>query len=358
MTTIKRPGYTITIEEPAVYVDNAARRRSGHMTHALAALDERRFIDFNSNCSAVRSGGHSAFGFVEYRTSEDAGKTYSDAKVLPISWEKLMDGMQTLSVEKAVATDTGRIVAVCLTNNAVAEEICCEPWDKPFVISSDDFGKTWSGPRDFTPYPGRPYAACYHHGTVFIMHFCNEHFLGSKPEHLYRLYCSTDNGETFTERAVIPFPDTVRRGYSALLFAPDGTLHAYAYNEADEAHTDHAVSHDEGRTWEALDPVVTKQGLRNPQMAVLDGVFIAHGRAGDAKGFILYTSLDGTNWDEGTKIVETAFPAGAYYSNNVTLSDEKGRFLLIQYSHPYDFTQKDWLGRVNVMHTVLRVIKP
>ena len=357
MLVIRREGFTVTVEEPTVYVDNQARRRSGHMTHGLAALDGKRFIDFNSNCSAERAGGHSTYGYVEYRTSEDAGKTYSEPSILPLSWEMFLDGIYSLSVEKVVATGTGRLVAVCLKNSAAGEELCCEPWQEPFVIISDDFGKTWSSPRGFTPYKGRPYAACYQSGTIFIMHNCNEHFLGSSPEHLYRLYVSTDNGETFSERAVIPFPDTTRRAYSALLFAPDGVLHAYAYNEADEAHTDHAVSRDEGKTWEVLPPVVTAKGLRNPQMAVIDGVFIAHGRAGDAKGLILYTSLDGCTWDEGTKIVEVPYPAGAYYSNNVVLEDEKGKFLLMQYSHPYTMDSPYWNARVNVMHAVLRVEK-
>jgi hypothetical protein len=41
----------------------------------------------------------------------------------------------------------------------------------------------------------------------------------------------------------------------------------------------------------------------------------------------------------------------AYYSNNINLKDEKGNFLLIQYSDSYDG------NRVNVMHQKLRIIK-
>lgn len=72
---IKRNGYTIEVSEPEVYVDNQARNRSGHMSHAMTEFKPGCFIEFNSNCSATRCGGHSAFGWTEYRISRDAGKT-------------------------------------------------------------------------------------------------------------------------------------------------------------------------------------------------------------------------------------------------------------------------------------------
>ncbi|MBQ3140925.1 MAG: hypothetical protein IJC25_03065 [Clostridia bacterium] len=46
---IEHDGYTLIVEEPTVFVDNKARRRSGHMTHALAEFAPGCFIDFNSN---------------------------------------------------------------------------------------------------------------------------------------------------------------------------------------------------------------------------------------------------------------------------------------------------------------------
>ena len=33
--TIDREKYSVEFEEPTVYVDNKARKRSGHMTHAM-----------------------------------------------------------------------------------------------------------------------------------------------------------------------------------------------------------------------------------------------------------------------------------------------------------------------------------
>ena len=73
--TIEHDTYTVLFDEPTLYVDNEARGRSGHMTHAMAEFAPGKFIDFNSNCSAVRLGGHYPYGWVEYRISEDAGKT-------------------------------------------------------------------------------------------------------------------------------------------------------------------------------------------------------------------------------------------------------------------------------------------
>ena len=74
---IKRHGYTVSLSDPILYVDNESRGRSGHMSHALAEYAPGKIMDFNSNCSAKRFEGHSTFGFIEYRTSEDGGETYS-----------------------------------------------------------------------------------------------------------------------------------------------------------------------------------------------------------------------------------------------------------------------------------------
>ena len=88
------------ISEPELYVDNQARRRSGHMSHAMIEYQPGRIIDFNSNCSAVRSFGHSAFGWIEYRYSEDYGRHWSEVHELPYSKQEFFDGNYTISIEK------------------------------------------------------------------------------------------------------------------------------------------------------------------------------------------------------------------------------------------------------------------
>lgn len=348
MMEIKREDFTVLVEEPQMYVDNKARHRSGHMSHAMAYIGENQFIAFNSNCSAVRGDGHWPYGWVEYRLSYDAGATFSPARDLPYSVESFLDGVYTISVEKAVGCDDGSIVAFCLRNDATTAT-CCEPWDTPQYIVSYDNGECWTKPTELSQYKGRVYDALYHKGEIYVLMFCNEHFLGANEQDVYRIYKSEDNGKTFYELGVVPF-DTLGRGYGAMLFDENEILHIYVYNSENETEIDHAISRDFGKSWEICPNCYVALGVRNPQIARLNGVFLLHGRGCKASGLVLYTSKDGFNWDEGAVIVES-YPCCAYYSNNINLSDEKGDFLLVQYSDIYD----GW-ARVNVKHLKLRVI--
>lgn len=343
---IVHKNYTIEMEEPTVYVDNQKRGRSGHMSHAMAEFAPNCFIDFQANCSCVRWDGHSPYGWIEYRISRDCGKTYSDLQTLPYSMDSFLDGIYMISVEKAVACSNGSIIAFCLRNDGT-NLTCCEPWHTPMYVVSNDEGKTWSEPVEYSPYPGRSYDALYHDGIIYVLHFCNEHFLGCAPEHQYRLYISTDNGKTFTEQSIIPF-NTKQRGYGSLLFDKDNMLHAYVYNEGNEQEMDHAVSRDFGKTWDILDPCYLAKGIRNPQTALIDDVYILHGRAGNVKGFVLYSSENAVDWDEGCMVIPKE-GVSAFYSNNLNLRDENGNFLLIQYSDTYEKLS------VNVMHMKLRI---
>jgi len=351
---IQRKNYVVKLGEPYVYVDNESRARSGHMSHAMAEFKKGAFIDFNSNCSAKRYGGHFPYGWVEYRISEDAGKTFSDVETLDYSYKSFLDGMNTISVEKAVACNDGTIVAFCLRNDAMKPEFC-EPWATPTLVRSCDFGKSWSEPEQYSSYPGRTYDAIYRNGVIYALHFCNPNFLGTTDEHKYRIYESTDNGKTFSELCIVPI-DGIGRGYGSMLFDDEGTLHVYAYNSNDENNMDHAISHDGGKSWEVLAPSYLKEGIRNPQTAILDGIFILHGRTGDRKGFVIYTSENGSEWDEGYFVEHKNYIAGAYYSNNLNLEDENGKFLLVQYSSPYT-KEKDpyYIATVNVKHMRVEV---
>ncbi len=346
--TIERENYSVEFDTPEVFVNNQARKRSGHMTHAMAEYAPGCFINFNANCSATRAKGHSVYGWVEYRFSEDAGRTFSEIQTLPYSWESFLNGSFTISVEKAVACDDGSLVAICLRNSMISS-VGCEPWYTPTWIRSTDLGKTWSEPQELSPYPGRPYDALYKDGVIYVLHKCGKYFCKENPEDVYRLYVSYDNGMTFEEVSVIPV-DPARRGYGAILFDEQGRLHAYAYNEASERELDHAVSCDRGKTWTMEKPCYLAHGIRNPQVALIDGVYIAHGRGEGFKGFVFYTSENGYDWDEGTYMEWTEKPISCYYSNNINLCDDEGKFLLVQYSETYDGTD-----RVNVKHVRLRV---
>lgn len=352
--TIERKNYTIIFEEPTLYVDNKSRNRSGHMTHAMAEYAPGKMICFNSNCTAEKYWGHSTFGWVEYRLSEDGGKTYSEIYELPYSKKALYDGINTISVEKAVACDDGKIVAICLRNDA---DKLCQPWDTPMTVTSVDGGKTWTREKELCPYKGRVYDACVYNGVIYVLEFCNDgtgDFCGEKEEHVYRIFTSHNNAESFEEFCVVPIP-SLGRGYGSMLFDDKGVLHVYAYNKNDEQRLDHIVSLDCGVTWEKPDVCFFKYGIRNPQTAQIDGVYVAHGRNKTSDGFVLYTSEDGYNWDEGCYIGHEK--GGCYYSNNIVLKDENGtNHLLIQYSEMYGKN-----ACVNVKHiwmTVEKVYNP
>ncbi len=294
-TTWKQSGFSLVFDQPTLYVDNQKRKRSGHMTHAMAEFRPDSVIDFNSNCSAVVSWGHMPHGVVEYRISRDAGENWGDVHTLPYSVQALYDGLFTVSVEKAVAID-GRIVAFCLRNTPCA----CTPWRTMTWICSDDEGETWSEPKELSGYRGRLYDARIQKGKIYALLHCNDaqvNFTGNDPEHVYRLYVSEDRGESFRELSVVPIP-VPGRGYGAMIFRPDGSLVVYAYNEHDECHMDWAISRDSGASFAEIGQSYLDKRIRNPQISLLDGTYILQGRAG-SRGFVFYNSPDGIQWSEG-----------------------------------------------------------
>lgn len=329
---LQRNGYKVEIEQPTLYVDNETRKRSGHMSHAMAAWSDTSYINFNSNCSSQRWSGHSTYGWIEYRTSQDSGATYSDVQKLPYSEQCFLDGIHTISVEKAVACDDGTIVAFCLRNDATGKT-CCEPWDITTVVTSSDYGKSWTSPIELCTYKGRVYDARYYNGSIYVLMLSYEYFVGVTEEHVYRVFKSDDNGKSFYEWSVLPIPG-IGHAYASLLIGGNGVFHAYAYqaHEHDMLPMDHAVSND-GKNWTMCEPCEVAKGIRNPQTAYINGVYLLHGRAHDMSGLVLYTSKDGCVWDDGTMLVDKR--GLAYYSSNVILSDEQGPFVLVQYSVPY-----------------------
>lgn len=345
---IERKNYEIILSEPTIYVDNRSRKRSGHMTHAMAQFAPGKIIDFNSNSSAVIHGGHSTYGWVEYKISEDGGETFSETYDFPYSKQSLYDGIYTISVEKAVACNDGRIVAFCLRNDA---HQLCQPWDTPMTVTSFNGGKTWTEEKQLCPYKGRVYDACYHNGVIYVLEFCNDGkgmFWGEKEEHVYRIFTSHNNGDSFEELCVVPIP-SLGRAYGAIMFDDKNNLHVYAYNVNDEQHMDHVISNDFGKTWSENKPCYLNEGIRNPQIAQIDGVYIAHGRNAERSGFVFYTSEDGQNFDEGFYLANKK--GGCYYSNNLLLKDKNGdNRLLIQYSE--NNGDKEC---VNVKHVWLKV---
>lgn len=345
--------HDLHLSESEIYVDNEARERSGHMSHAMVDMGGGRFMVFNSNCTQRRADGHSAYGFIEYRISEDYCRTFGEIRELPYAKKCLMDGRTTISVEKAVACEDGTVVALCLRNH-IFTELCCEPWDSPMVVRSTDGGESWEPHFELCPHKGRVYDARYHKGVIYVLEFCNEHFLGTNAKHVYRLYASHDQGRTFEEVCIVPFENTHSRGYGAMIFNERDELIVYAYNAADEVNMDYIVSPDYGKSWTRSGKSHVAKKIRNPQINILDGQFILHGRAGAGAGFVMYTSADGIDWDEGVSL-DTTKPS-CYYSNNIIVREEgQPERMLIQFSELYRLHLED--ACVNVMHAWLTSVK-
>ena len=336
------------IGEPILHVDNKARHRSGHMTHAMLEYQPGRIIAFNSNCSAVRALGHSAFGWVEYRYSDDYGQSWSEPCDLPYSKQEFLDGNFTISIEKAVCYNG--VITLFALRNSQFSAICAEPWTTVMTLQSSDYGKTWSKPVEFCKYAGRLYDAVVRDGIIYAVIFCNDYHVGEKPDHLYRLYRSQDNGASFQLASIIDI-ESLGHAYASLQFRPDASLVAYADNIWNGYLLSASVSNDLGLTWKRQPDIRLSWGMRNVQVSALGNGYVMHGRAYQdspwGKGFALYTSRDGLEWDDGI-LLESDKPS-CYYSNNLRLKKPDGsECLLVQYSDLYGDPENRKC--VNVMH--------
>ena len=349
----------IRLSEPEIYVDNEKRGRSGHMGHAMASLGNGKIIAFNSNTSAKRVHGHSVFGWMEYRISEDYGKSWGDIQKLDYSFDLLLNGIYTACVEKCVACNDGSIVAFC---TMCAMEGCGDKYGVPTVIRSSDEGKSWSEAVELSEFKGRIYDAFYHEGDIYVLQFCGERFFADEDKDYYRIFKSEDNGKSFYELSKVGFESMKCKAYGNMILTSDERIIVYAYNDNDEFNMDCVISEDMGKTWGKTFKSHVAKKIRNPQVNILDGQFILHGRAGEysdsgksdvytsSGAFVFYTSRDGINWDGGKILVEGR--AACFYSNNLVVKcpDEKDR-MLVQYSENCKHSSELlWSGQVNVMH--------
>lgn len=330
-------GKVVCVGTPELFVDNQARKRSGHAGHAMTETADGKLMAFFSNHSPVRANGHACFGWTEYRFSGDRGSSWEEEiHTLDYSRAEFFGGVDTIVVEKAVTCRDGSILAFCMKNSTFAP-ICSEPWFVPTYLKSTDNGLTFGAARDFCLYRGRIYDAQVIGGDVYVLMFCNDGavtFTGNRPDHVYRLYRSTDCGETFEEVSIVRM-NAMGRAYGSMQMLADGRLAIYTYNVNNEYECDFVTSRDMGKTWERPGTCYLAKGIRNPQVGVVDGVFVLHGRGAHGKGFVFYFSSDGEHWDEGAYL-ETE-KTMCYYSNNLPVrgTDGKNR-LLVQFSEVYE----------------------
>lgn len=327
-----------------LFANHEPSGRSGHMGHAMVEYAPGKALAFYPNCSAsdLRWKGHSGYGWMEYRRTEDAGKTWSAPIVEPNS-KALFDKKcgRTQMCEKAVCADDGTIILFYLTCDMVTNGHIWEPYFEPYTAVSRDGGVSWSAPRVFVNEPGRVYDVAKRDGKIYALFFANEEKPGVAhlEEHKYRLYVSEDCGETFSLLSELPFDSTINCFYGTMAFLEDGRLLVYIYDEKDEHNLKYLISGDGGRTWGLNRRAFFEKKIRNPQLVQFGGRWFMHGRSGsfgpERGHFVLYSSRDAFTWDEGVYLRKATQGAGGY-SNNLIVHDANGRErLLIQTSHAY-----------------------
>lgn len=335
-----------TVSEREIFVNHQQSRRSGHMGHALVDAGKGRILDFYSNCDGERVGGHSGYGWMEYKISTDWGRTWGASRPLPYSRKMFKEGKHTALCEKAVRTQDGRIVLFFQVTDS-SKPISCEPWSEPTYVVSTDGGETWSEASPTGADPGRIYDALADGNDILFITQANDArktFLGNRPEHVYKLWKSA-NGGPFVS-TVLPF-DAQGKGYGAMEFGLDGSLIAYVYDSKREDAPEYAMSHDRGKTWSEPRRARTVKKIRNPQLRRIGNDWFMAGRnGGKGDGLVLYHSSDGITWDEGQKIDQRPTKSGTGYYSNLLPICEPGCLprLLLQYSHVYD------KNRVNIAH--------
>lgn len=343
----------IKISEREIFINHQVYHRSGHMGHAMVDAGNGRILDFYSNCDGDRVDGHSGYGWMEYRISDDYGKSFGDPNILDYSRKLYEQGIHTAICEKAIKAPNGNILLFFQITDA-SKPISCEPWSAPTMAVSTDNGETFSMGKTIGVDSGRIYDVISNGKSIFIISQSNDasvSFLGNEPEHVYKLYRSDDSGETFYITSILPI-DAMGKGYGALEFMENGTLIAYVYDSKQEDCPEYVISEDDGITWSTPARTKTEKRIRNPQLLRVDAIWFLLGRnGGDGDGLVLYASDDGIHWNAGKKLDTRPANQGTGYYSNMLLIREPGKpaKVLIQYSHVYE------KNRVNIAHRTIEI---
>lgn len=340
-----------------LFVDHQRQGRSGHGGHSIAECKNGDILAFYSNVSGEVVKGHGTAGWSEYRRSADGGKTWSGPVVFDYS-KSVWDAGNTHSalVFCVITAPSGALIAIAVRFRGGG-------WAKhapPVYLLSYDNGKTWTEPRDVDPSASlqdlaMTFDACLVHEDIIYVVFFGGGGDGGGP---YSLYVSTDNGETFHKRSILPFDP--RNYYSTASILPDGRMIVYSYpyprsdRPEDEHYMHYVISGDRGRTWSEVRKAYFAKRIRNPQLSDRIGDFyFIHGRSGSygtAPGnFVLYYSTDAIHWDEGRFLHKKVYPGGDKYTANEVIGKYDSsvrKKLLIQSSIVYDADT----SRVNIHH--------
>ena len=323
-----------------LFVDRQKDDLSGHGNNSLAECRNGDIVAFYSvtGTGADNLNGHGVAGWSEYRRSTDGGLRWSDPVLFDYS-KRMGDGSEVCSalVYSVVTAPNGTLIATVI-------HYANERWEKqraPVYFLSDDNGHTWKGPREFGESATVDEIAFtmdtsfVHDGEVFIV------FRGGtsnmSPGGPQTLWVSDDNGQSFSQRSVLPFDDADY--YWAAGSIDDGQIIVYTYNAhhkkedpTAEQNIPYVISKDGGRTWSDVKTTHLAKGIRNMQLSgKLGELYFMHGRSGSHKrdlvgddpgpgNFVLYSSRDGIHWDEGIVLMsrlQTPGGGDCYSANEI-----------------------------------------
>lgn len=350
-----------------LFVDQQKDNRSGHGGITLTECKNGDILAFYSVTWSENWRGHSVAGWSEYRRSTDSGKSWSDPIVLDYS-KQIWDSRDLFSalVFSVETAPNGTLVATVVRYaNAF--------WEKqlpPVYLLSYDHGHTWSELRKFDESASvddismTMNTSFVHEGKIFIV------FRGGQsnmyPGGPHTLWVSYDNGESFSKRSVLPFNDADY--YWAAGALDNGDIIIYTYNahyrredQTAEKNIPYVISDDGGFTWSQLRTTYFKKGIRNMQLSgKLGEYYFMHGRSGSYQrelvdddpgpgNFVLYSSKDGINWDEGVLLMSRQKTPGGgdcYSANEIIgkYDHASPARLLIQSDISYDGS------RTNIHH--------
>lgn len=342
--------------EGILFVDHEKTNRSGHGGHCVTECSNGDIIAFYMNTWAEEWRGHGAGGWSSYKRSTDGGKTWSepvDFKYSVDTWNNSDDGVYSAMVFGVVKAPDGTLIATVVR---FADAL----WRKvlpPVYLTSNDNGYTWSEPKDLDKDATVDDVSMtfntnfVHNNEVFIICFGGAQSPSIGP---YSLYVSKDNGKSFSRRSILPFDH--RNYYSAASVLENGNIIVYSYpyptngryadprKDTDEKNIPYVISKDGGHTWSEVKTTYFAKSIRNPQMSTskVGDYYFIHGRSGsygeNPNNFVLYSSKDGINWDEGVYLVSREKTpragAGDFYSGNAVVGNPKR--LLIQADISYN----------------------
>jgi Neuraminidase (sialidase) len=355
--------------EGILFVDHEKNGRSGHGGHAVTECSNGDIIAFYMNTWGEEQRGHGSGGWSSYKRSKDGGKTWGEPVDLKYSWDmwnKWDKEVHSAMVFGATTAPDGTIIATVV-------RFADASWHKrlpPVYLLSHDNGYTWSEPMEFDKN-----ATVYDIAMTFNTNFVRNNevfivFFGG-PENPsvgpYSLYVSKDNGKTFSRCSILPFDH--RNYYCAASALDNGDIIVYSYpyptdgrfanpsKDTDEKNIPYVISKDGGLTWSEVKTTYFAKAVRNPQMSGKVGdYYFMQGRSGsygeNPNNFVLYSSKDGINWDEGVYLMtHQSSPhsgnGGDCYSGNAVIGNynpSSPKRLLIQADLSYNG------AKVNIYH--------